>query len=249
MLGRRGRGAEGLFQERDTRRLSCRPLLSSVEGAHGLPFIISANRASRTEMTLPSCASPFTDSLRKTSWSLEVIRRILGKPAEGPTECHQDLPGVVQVEEIDGGRVLAFEQADLQVPHEPGRRHPEIIPHHHDRLNMLAIALTKGGDQFRVLLTPPGKEPLLELIQDQQHLALGWQDATPSQFCQRINQPQFSRQFRTNLAQALEQPGFRLLRGRLDVNRQDVLAEPGQKSRLDQRRLAAARRDRRSARP
>ena len=29
--------------------------------------------------------------------------------------------------------------------------------------------------------------------------------------------------------------------GRLDVDRQDVLAEPGQKSRLDQRRLATAR--------
>ena len=106
---------------------------------------------------------------------------------------------------------------------------------------MLAIALTKGGDQFGVLLTPPGMEPLLELVQDQQHLALGWQDATPSQVCQRIDQPQSSRQFRTDLAQALEQPGFGLLRGRLDVNRQDVLAEPGQKSRLDQRRLAAAR--------
>ena len=172
---------------------------------------------------------------------MEIIRRILGEPAECPTECRQHLSGVVKVEEINGCRVLPFDEADLQVPHEPGRRHPEIIPHHHDGLDMLAIAVTKGGDQFRVLLTPPGKEPLLELIQDQQHLALGWQDATPSQVCQRIDQPQFSGQFRTDLAQALEQPSFRLLRGRLDVNRQDVLAEPGQKSRLHQRRLAAAR--------
>ena len=148
---------------------------------------------------------------------------------------------MVKVEEINGRRVLPFDEADLQVPHEPGRRHPEIIPHHHDGLDMLAIAVTKGGDQFRVLLTPPRKQPLLELIQDQQHLALGWQDATLSQVRQRLDQPQFSRQFRTDLAQALEQPGFRLIRGRLDVNRQDVLAEPGQKSRLDQRRLAAAR--------
>ena len=29
-------------------------------GVHALPFIISANRASRTEMTLPSCARPET---------------------------------------------------------------------------------------------------------------------------------------------------------------------------------------------
>ena len=60
-------------------------------------------------------------------------------------------------------------------------------------------------------------------------------------FRQRIDQPQSSGQFRTDLAQALEQPGFRLLRGRLDVDRKDVLAQPGQESRLDQRRLAAAR--------
>ena len=43
------------------------------------------------------------------------------------------------------------------------------------------------------------------------------------------------------LRKPFEQPGFGLLRGRLDVNRKDVLAEPGQESRLDQRRLAAAR--------
>ena len=43
------------------------------------------------------------------------------------------------------------------------------------------------------------------------------------------------------LRKPFEQPGLGLLRGRLDVNRQDVLAEPGQQPRLDQRRLAAAR--------
>ena len=153
------------------------------------------------------------------------------------------------IEEIHQGAVLPFEQADLQVPHEPAGGEPEIIPHQHDRLNMLAIAVPKSGDQFRVLLTSLGMEPLLELVQDQQHLPLGWQDATPSQVCQRIDQPQSSGQFRTRLAQALEQPGFGLLRGRLDVNRKDVLAQPGQKSRLDQRRLAATRWDRRSAPP
>ena len=38
-----------------------------------------------------------------------------------------------------------------------------------------------------------------------------------------------------------EQSGFRLLRGRFDVDRKDVLSQPGQKSRLHQRRLAATR--------
>ena len=85
------------------------------------------------------------------------------------------------IEEIHQGAVLALEQSDLQVPHEPAGGEPEIIPHQHDRLNMLAIAVPKSGDQFRVLLASLGMEPLLELIQDQQHLPLRWQDATPSQ--------------------------------------------------------------------
>ena len=48
-------------------------------------------------------------------------------------------------------------------------------------------------------------------------------------------------QFRTRLSQALEQSGFGLLGGCLDVDRKDVLCQPGQKSRLDQRRLSATR--------
>ena len=107
---------------------------------------------------------------------------------------------MVEVEEINGCRVLPFDKADLQIPHEPGRRHPEIIPHQHNRLNMLAIAVPKSGDQFRVLLTSLGMEPLLELVQDQQHLPLRWQDATPSQVRQRIDQPRSSGKFGTRLS-------------------------------------------------
>ena len=44
-----------------------------------------------------------------------------------------------------------FNQPDFQIPHEPAGGKPEIIPHHHDRLDMLAIAVPKSGDQFRVL--------------------------------------------------------------------------------------------------
>ena len=43
----------------------------------------------------------------------------------------------------------------------------------HNGLNMLAIAMPQGGDQFGVLLTSFGMEPLLELVQDQQHLVPG----------------------------------------------------------------------------
>src|SRR5271157_4423450 len=152
---------------------------------------------------------------------------MIGELAECPTKCDQDLTGVVKVEEINGCRALPFDKADLQIPHEPGRRHPEIIPYQHNRLNMFAIAVPKSGDEFRVLLTPPRVKPLLELVQDQQYLPLRWQDATPSQVCQRLDQPRSSGQFRTCLTQAFQQSSFRLLRGRLDVDRKDVLAQPG----------------------
>ena len=56
-------------------------------------------------------------------------------------------------------------------------------------------------------------------------------------FASESTSPDPRGKFRTRLAQALEQPGFRLLGGRLDVDRKDVLAQPGQQSRLDQRRL------------
>ena len=50
---------------------------------------------------------------------------------------------------------------------------PEIISHHDDRLDMLAIAMTQSSDQLRVLLATLRMEPLLELVQDQQRLLTG----------------------------------------------------------------------------
>ena len=206
------------------------PTSLSVAGVQGLPFTISANRASRTRDDLAVFGQARTlldPEMRSGLW--RVSPTFSGKLPIGPAECRQHLPGMARIEEIDGSDVLPFEQSDLQVPHEPAGGHPEIIPHHHDRLHMLAVALPQGGDQFRVLLTPLGMEPLLELIQDQQHLPPGRQARDP---CRKLasesTSPDSSRQFRTDLAQALQQPSFRLLRGRLDVNRQDVLAEPGQ---------------------
>jgi len=37
-------------------------------------------------------------------------------------------------------------------------------------LNMLSIAVPKSSNQFRVLLPSAGVQPLLELVQNQQHL-------------------------------------------------------------------------------
>ena len=128
--------------------------------------------------------------------------RLLGQRPVSPPECHQHFPGMAGIEEIDEGVFSPSSKSDLQVPHEPAGGQPEIIPHQHNRLNMLAIAVPKSGDQFGVLLASLRMEPLLELVQDQQHLSLRRQDATPSQVCQRIDQPRSSGQVGTHLAQA-----------------------------------------------
>ena len=77
------------------------------------------------------------------------------------------------IEEIHGSSVPIRQEVDLQFPHEPGRSHPEVVTHHHNRLDMLTIALPKSGDQFGALVTTLRMKPLLELVQDQQHFTLG----------------------------------------------------------------------------
>ena len=71
----------------------------------------------------------------------------------------------------------------------------------------ITIAWTCSPSQWRRAATSSvfssprlGVQPLLELVQDEQHLPLRWQDATPSQLRQRIDQPQSSGKFGTRLA-------------------------------------------------
>ena len=114
-----------------------------------------------------------------------------------------------QVEQVDRGRVLALDEADLQVPHEPGRRHPEVVADHHDRLDVLAVALAQGGDQLRVRLVPPGEQPLLELVEDQQDLLARPQNPPPPQRGQRVDQVQPGGKIGTDLAQCPRAAGPR----------------------------------------
>ena len=85
----------------------------------------------------------------------------------------------LQVEQVDRRRVFALDQADFQPLHEPGRRHPEIIADQDDRLNVLAVALPQRGDQLGRSARPMGKEPLLELIQDQEDFCPAGAPAAP----------------------------------------------------------------------
>jgi hypothetical protein len=77
---------------------------------------------------------------------------------------------MARIEKINGGRILSLDQFNLQFRHDPSRRHPEIVSHQRDRLEVPAITLTQSGNEFCVLLTPLRMEPLLELVKDNEEL-------------------------------------------------------------------------------
>ena len=86
-------------------------------------------------------------------------------------------------------------------------------------------------------------EPLLELVEDEQHLLPGPQDPSRAARRQGLDQAQLAAAGRdTPSAGPCSSRASVSSGGRLDVDGQDVARQPGQQPRLDQRRLAAARR-------
>ena len=96
---------------------------------------------------------------------------------------------MTRVKEVHQRTVVSFGQPDFQLPHEPAGGEPEVIADQHDCLNMLTIAMAKSGDQLRVRLASPRMKPLLELVQDQQHLVVGCQDAPRRKFASESTRP------------------------------------------------------------
>ncbi len=77
---------------------------------------------------------------------------------------------MLRIEEVDSRHVPVGHQVDLQVTHEPGCRHPEIVPHQADGLEVLAVTLPQRRHQVGRRLAPMGEQPLLELVQDHEDL-------------------------------------------------------------------------------
>jgi hypothetical protein len=189
VLGVRRLRGEGFFQERDADPLgaahifqgggSPRPAFHHL-GKQGQP---DAN-----DLVFPGQAGHgLAQELPLLSAHRGGARR---KSAEGTPKSRQHLPGVVEVEQVGQGRVLTLEQIDLQFDHEPRRRQPEIVSHHHHALDAPAVTLPQGLHQLRVLLFLPGVQPLLELVQDDQHLLARRQALPAAQGGQGFFQPQ-----------------------------------------------------------
>ena len=77
---------------------------------------------------------------------------------------------MVEVEEVHGGRVPAVHQADLQAAEEPRQVHPEVVADQKQGLDPLAVALPQGVLQLATAAGPLPEQPLLELVQHDQHL-------------------------------------------------------------------------------
>ena len=102
MFRRGGRGGEGFLQEGQAHALGS-PTWTSVAGVQGFPFTISAKRASRTEMILPSWARSATAWSRNCSWS-GVSGSAAGPSAPYAPEGGQHLARVPEVEQVNGAR-------------------------------------------------------------------------------------------------------------------------------------------------
>ena len=172
------------------------PTSRSVAGGPGLPLDHLGEQRQPDRDHLAILGQP-GDGLAQEGFLLRgPVPMAVGQFPVGSAEGGQDLAGVPQVEEIDEGDVRVRFQVDLQVAHEPAGGQPEVVPDQHDRLDVLAVALPQGGDQLGVLLALPGEEPLLELVEDQEHLLARAERPPPPQRGQGLDQAQPGAQLR-----------------------------------------------------
>ena len=166
---------------------------------------------------------------------------MFGKNAVGPAERGEDLTSVRRVEKVAGG---GFSPSTSRISRSLMKRLTEI----QKSSRTITRAWTRSPSQCRRAATssvsvsvPPGEQPLLELVEHEQHLLAGPEGLPPPEGRERLDESEPRGQVGANPAQGLQQPSLGLVGRRLDVNREDVLLEPGQQPRLDQRRFAAAR--------
>ncbi len=62
------------------------------------------------------------------------------------------------------------DERDFQLPQELSHGHPEIVADHENALQVRAVALAQGAEQIAVLNVLAAVQPLLKLIEHNQHL-------------------------------------------------------------------------------
>ncbi len=129
-----------------------------------------------------------------------VVGRQGGKSS---AECGQDFAGMAKVEEIDGGKVVALDDSQIEFGHETSRRHAEVVTHHDDALHPFAVALPQGLHQFGIFFVMLGVQPLLELVQHQQYLLPRFDESSLPERRERLDQAEVGRQIGRPVAASL----------------------------------------------
>ena len=144
------------------------------------------------------------------------------------------------VEQIDRREVPPLLQLNLHQSHESRQRHPEIISNQQQALHVLPVALTQRPHQFRSLRILHSVQPLLELIDDHQHLPA--RHSTPAKMRDRTRQQHIAGNIRTRTLQRNQQSVFRVTRRRLRESHPNMIRQTRQQTSTHKRGLAAPRR-------
>ena len=131
------------------------------------------------------------------------------------------------IKEVDRREVVAFEDRRFQLTHEARGCHREIVPHHHDGLQLTAVALAQGVDKLSLLLGAAGVQPLLELIHHDHNLVTVRRTTSPPQVGEGLDQSQISRQVRQPLAKSTQDPGFGFFGRCFHIDRDDRFRQVG----------------------
>ena len=143
---------------------------------------------------------------------------------------------MIDVEKIDGGKIMSFDDGRFEVAHEPAGPHGEVVAHHHDALNPAAVTFAQGGYQVGIGVGRASVQPLLELVENDDDFFVR---AAP-QRGERLDQRQSVREPRDLPQQAVQDPALGLVGRRFDVNGEHVIGQPWDQAGLEQRRFPAA---------
>ncbi len=178
VLGGRGGGAEGLFKEGHADPL--RPADGAERGrGPGLPLDHLGEQGEADGDDLAVVREALNRLVEEGVLVGGKVAGLFGQDSVSPAERREHLASVEGIEKVYGGGVVSLDEANFQVSHETGGRHPEVVADHDDRLEVLTVAMAQGRDQLGVGLRPPGEEPLLELVEHEQHLLPGTQRLPP----------------------------------------------------------------------
>ena len=109
---------------------------------------------------------------------LPKLCRVLRQCSKRAAKGRQHPLGVPKVEYVHQGDVVPRTQIDFQLLHESADSEPKVVANHHDALYAASVALTQSLYQVRLRFLLVRVEPLLELVENDQHFLARWHAST-----------------------------------------------------------------------